>query len=225
MHSAAGKIFETVGAKDYALAAYREALRLRPNNTHARLALTRHALASGDLDTANELLAVDFVDQKARGLARLKGELLAKQGQFGPAAEWLRKAVSESPSDGDLLRNLASVQQQAGMAAEAVKNYRTIAAAAPNDAYVLNNLAWLLVTGRSPDQQEKTEALGASRKAISLDPDRAEYWGTYATVLAANAMNAEATEAAKKAEEFAQLQNKPETMEAMRQILDSPGAD
>jgi tetratricopeptide (TPR) repeat protein len=225
VHSAAGKIFETVGAKQDALAAYREALRMRPNNTHARFALVREALASGALDTAEKMLTVDYLDPKARGLAKLKGELLAKQGQFKPAAEWLQKAVTEAPSDGDLLRNLASVQQQAGMTAKAIKNYRTIAEAAPNDAYVFNNLAWLLVTERRPDQREKAEALVASRKAINLEPGRAEYWGTYATVLAANAMNAEATNAAKKATQLAHVQKKPETAEAMRRILDSSGAD
>jgi tetratricopeptide (TPR) repeat protein len=219
VHSAAGKIFETVGAREDALAAYREALRLRPNNTHARLALARDALATGSLPQAEKLLNVDHLDPKARGLAKLKGELFAKQGRFESAAQWLQKAAREDRSDGDLLRNLASVQQRAGITKEAIGNYRTIAQAAPNDAYTLNNLAWLLVAEQVPSHEEKKEALNAARTAIKLEPTEAYYWGTYAIVLAANGMPGEAQIAAARATSLARAQNKPETIEAVSRLL------
>jgi tetratricopeptide (TPR) repeat protein len=220
VHATAGKLFETIGARDEALAAYRQALRLRPNNTHARLALVHAALATGSLDQADELLDVDYLDPRSPGLARLKGELFAKQGRYMDAATWLQQAVGENPSDGDLLRNLASVQQQAGMTEEAIENYRIIAKAAPNDAYTLNNLAWLLVEEQRTSQERRQEALSAARQATKLQPDEAYYWGTYARALAANAMNREAITAANKATELAQKQNKPETVEAIRTILE-----
>jgi tetratricopeptide (TPR) repeat protein len=225
VHSAAGKLFETIGAREEAITAYREALRLRPNNTHARLALARDALATGSIPQAEKLLNVDHLDPKARGLAKIKGELFAKQGQFESAAQWLQKAAGEDRSDGDLLRNLASVQQQAGMTEEAIVNYRTIAQAAPNDAYTLNNLAWLLVAEQVPSREEKKEALNAVRMAIKLEPAKAHYWGTYAQVLAANSMQGKAIIAANKATELARAQNNPETIEAMRKILGSATAD
>ena len=90
---------------------------------------------------------------------------------------------------------------------------------------MLNNLAWLLVNERSPDREEKTEALNAARKAVSLQPDEAHYWGTYATVLVANSMQGEALIAAKKATDLARAQNKPDTIEAMQRILGSSGAE
>ena len=225
VHSTAGQLFEIVGAGDEANTAYREALRLRPNNVTARVALAREALTRNDLGQCAQLLEVDYLDPQARGFAAVKGELLAKRGRFAEAEPWLRMAARDKPNDPVLLRNLASVQQQTGMTEEAIGNYRILAQAAPGDAYVQNNLAWLLVNRRDAKGTEKKEALNAARAAINLEPTQAYYWGTYARVLAANSMQDDAAIAANKATELARAQNKPDTIEAMRNILGSSTAD
>jgi tetratricopeptide (TPR) repeat protein len=219
VHSTAGQLFEMVDSGDEAIAAYQEALRLRPNNVTARVALAREALGRNDLEQAGQLLDVDYLDPQARGFAAVKGELLAKRGRFAGAEPWLRTAVRDQPDDPVLLRNLASVQQQIGLTGEAIGNYRILAQAIPDEAYVLNNLAWLLVDGRNAGRAEKIEALNAARRAVGLEPAEARYWGTYAKVLAANAMTADAQTAATRAVELAREHGIPETIEAMRKLL------
>jgi tetratricopeptide (TPR) repeat protein len=221
VHSTAGQLFEMVDAGDEAVAAYQEALRLRPNNVTARVVLAREALVRNDLEQTSQLLDVDYLDPQARGFAAVKGELLAKRGQFAEAEPWLRMAARDKPDDPILLRNLASVQQQAGLTEEAIGNYRILGQTSPDDAYVLNNLAWLLVDGRNADKTEKAEALNASRRAVGLKPAEANFWGTYATVLAANAMQVEARTAAAKAADLARQQDKPATIDAMKIFLES----
>jgi tetratricopeptide (TPR) repeat protein len=221
VHSTAGQLFEIVGAGDEASAAFQEALRLRPNNVTARVALAREALARNNLEQTGQLLEVDYLDPEANGFAAVKGELLAKRGNFAEAEPWLRTAARDQPNDPVLLRNLASVQQQAGLNEEAIGNYRILAQAVPDDAYVLNNLAWLLIDKRNPKSTEKSEALNAARRAVGLQSEEANFWGTYAAALAASDLKTEAKTAATKALELARQQNKPATIEAMQRLLES----
>jgi tetratricopeptide (TPR) repeat protein len=88
----------------------------------------------------------------------------------GPAAEIAKKVLQElvvdPPKDLAVKQSLAALYQAAGLAAEAEKVYREVLQEQPENARVLNNLAWLL----SADKNRYEEALALVSKAVERYP-------------------------------------------------------
>jgi serine/threonine-protein kinase len=61
---------------------------------------------------------------------------------------------------------------------KAVDAFETAARCAPDNARMLNNLAWHLATSDVPTVRDPTRAVVLARRAVELDPDNALFWDT-----------------------------------------------
>ncbi|QJA06206.1 M48 family metalloprotease [Thermosulfurimonas marina] len=86
-----------------------------------------------------------------RALSNLKEGLLRRAG-----------------ADPELLRAFADYLLSQGQAAEALTLYEKALEAAPEDPWILNNLAWTLLTAQEPSLRDPQRALRLAQKAASL---------------------------------------------------------
>jgi putative PEP-CTERM system TPR-repeat lipoprotein len=103
--------------------------------------------------------------------------VLQTQGKTAEAnalvANWLR----ENPKDTVVRVYLADRASRAGNFREAAKLYKEVLPALPENALILNNLAWAAMETNDPG------ALGYAEKAYSLAPDNASVLDTYGWLL------------------------------------------
>jgi Tfp pilus assembly protein PilF len=74
--------------------------------------------------------------------------------------------VVDPPGDVAVKQSLAALYQAVGLAEAAEKVYREVLQEQPENAFVLNNLAWLLCA----DKNRYGEALTLASKAVKCDP-------------------------------------------------------
>jgi len=96
--------------------------------------------------------------------------------------ELLEKEIAESAgSSRELLQVRAQLRIQAGDWAGAIEDYRTLLAAGPPDAFVLNNLAWALLEEAPDSLRDRSEAARLAEQALKLEPEDPYILGTYGT--------------------------------------------
>lgn len=111
MSVAATRIMDLVRSGDLAGAedAGETALRERPDDLPARIALANLKAMRGDHAGAERLCTVD-----APELLRLKGWLLQSRGRFDGAAECYERIVAADPADWEIWNNLGNARRAAG---------------------------------------------------------------------------------------------------------------
>lgn len=105
------------------------------------------------------------VPQKALSL-QLLAEVLVARGDAQGARAALEQATVIAPELIPAQLQLAAFYEEAGQISAALSRYRQVLAIQPNNAGVLNNLAYGLAVG----QKNAPEALPFARKAVALEP-------------------------------------------------------
>ena len=152
-----------------------------PDLDPARLSVEMH-VAEKEGDRARQLRAAEALF-KAHPDTQSMLTLFQTQAVAGKreAAEGtLRGWVDANPDDDVAALRLAQLYGQAGRAAEAVSIFRKLVVKYPNNAALLNNLAWYLKDG------EPKDALRYAEKAYSTANDNLAIVDTYALLLSAN---------------------------------------
>ena len=170
-HAAHGRALALAGRMDPAIAAYRQALRLRPNDIATMANLASQLRQAGDVDAAIALL---------RGAIRLSpavpqlhynlGNALYDTGAPADAVPAYREALRLDPRSAQTHNNLGRALMALGDFAGAADRYRAAVALAPDVAEFQNNLAGALKALCRPD-----EAAAEYARARALRPDVAEF--------------------------------------------------
>ena len=130
---------------------------------------------------------------------------------FGPVKEGMNysilkkvliERIKKEPDNLTIYYNLAMVSQQMGDDKEAIHYYDRIIERDHSQAGALNNLAWLLVTGKDTSPEELHRALNLARRAVELKPEP-EFLDTLAEACFVNGNRDEAVRVIKRAIEKA----------------------
>ena len=84
--------------------------------------------------------------------------------------EILEQRIAESPDDPELYRQWGGLKYSRKEFRETAEAYERSLALAPENAHVLNNLAWLYATSEDPTLRRPERALTLARQAAALDP-------------------------------------------------------
>lgn len=118
----------------------------------------RRQLKAGDPDAAEATLASALQDDPQNPAALyLRGLILFRQGQYGPARKHWEAVNTLVPNHVSTLNNLAVVSWRQNQPSAALKWYDQAMAAAPLDPLVLDNVAEAL-HGIPPEQRDSTLA-------------------------------------------------------------------
>jgi len=167
---ARGRSKEGAAVLDKAVAACREAIRLKPDDVAAHYKLGGALLGRGKLAEAIAEFreAIRREPDEATAHSNL-GLALERQGKLAEAiAEW-REAIRLKPDYGVAHHNLGRALQDHGKLAEAIAAFREAIRLKPDDAWAHNNLGTAL-----KDQGNLAEAIAVHREAIRLKPEFAE---------------------------------------------------
>jgi tetratricopeptide (TPR) repeat protein len=188
-HNNLGAALAAQGRIDAAIEQYREALRIKPDYSHARGNLANavrgryeQAVAQNPNDPvahynlgnalADAGLAREAIEQYEVAL-RLRpgyteahkslGGVLVQLGSLQDAIAHYEESVRSDPNDPTTRFNLGSTLARAGRLREAIEQYRQVVRLTPDDAEAWGNLA--IAHG---DLGETNEAVEAQRKAVEL---------------------------------------------------------
>ena len=158
------------GKIDDAIAQYREALSIRPDDPEAHFFLARAYEGLGKLDRAAEEYnqALWYKPLQERTHIFL-GVLRAKQGRTDEAAAHYRAALAINPESAPAENDLARLLHSQGKLDEAIAHYANALRFDPNLAQAHNNLGVLLL-----QQGKVAEGAAQLREAVRLNPDDAE---------------------------------------------------
>jgi Flp pilus assembly protein TadD len=159
------------GQLDKAVALLQEETKKTPNNNQVRYLYAVTAAMAGRYDTAlaefQHLAAVSPQPQLYLAL----GNVFRIKKDYSNALANLEKSAQLAPKDSRPVVAEAEVLDASGRTREALDKYRVALRLAPNNATLLNNVAYLLAdTGGSLD-----EALKYARRAVELDSKQPRY--------------------------------------------------
>ncbi len=169
-HSNYGLAMVTLNRKDTAIAAYRQALALRPNypEAHNNLGIVLYSLGQYDAAIQHYTRAIglkpDYIDAYHNF-----ADALAAKGQTEEAIEYYRRAIAGKPNWPEAYNNLGNALYAVQRYDEAIDAYRQAVSLAPNFPGAYGNL------GNSFAAKGKLkQAIEFHRKAVSLQPTLAE---------------------------------------------------
>ncbi|MBK9033492.1 MAG: tetratricopeptide repeat protein [Myxococcales bacterium] len=150
-----------------AIAAYRQAIALRPRYQQAWNNLGLALAASGDPAEAEAALAKALEIDEGYGAAwQSLGELRAAAGQLDQAVEAYAHAIKARPHDVDARLGLAAVQLRAGRGADAIATYRALVVVEPRAVTGWSELGRALAASG-----ELAAARDAWAQALAIDPE------------------------------------------------------
>jgi tetratricopeptide (TPR) repeat protein len=204
-HRHCGGLLVLRGKPDEAIAQYRKALAICPDDADSLNDLGFVLYKKGDLDAAIAQYhkALD-VQPRAASFRYNLGNALAGQGHLVEAIAQYRTALEIAPNYGEACNNLGTALFRKGDLDDAIAQYRKACELAPGNANAFNNLGAALYA-----KGDREEALAQYRKALEIRPDYAEARYSLGVVLFAKG-DAEAAIA-----QYRQaLENKPDYLEA-----------
>jgi len=104
-------------------------------------------------------------------------DILTAKGQQSDAITLLNEELKKNNENLSAHFKLATLYQQQNNLTEAEKHYKNILAVMPDNALVINNLAWIY------HQQNNPDALELAQKAYKLAPNSAAIADTYGVIL------------------------------------------
>jgi tetratricopeptide (TPR) repeat protein len=165
-----GNVLKAQSQSNEALAAYRNAIRIKPDYAEAHFSF------------GNVLIELRRLDEAAaayRSAIRIKpgyaeahfnlGNVMKEQHRLEEAVAAYRRAIRIRPDYAEAHCNYGAALRQAGKIDEAVAEYKQALAINPRSAEVHCNLSGVFF-----DQGKLDEAIAASRQTIALKPDFAE---------------------------------------------------
>ena len=176
-----GELLRSLGKRDEALAAVREARRRFPEEV-GLLRLEAQTLA--ELGRGDE--ALGLLRPRLKGDATdyeeylFMSSLLISAGRGAEAVEAARKALALAPADApgpatNALIMLSSAQERSGDVKGAESTLRQVLAKDPNNATALNNLGYFL----TEHDERLDEALGMIQRAVRAEPTNPSYLDSF----------------------------------------------
>ncbi|HYI08283.1 MAG TPA: sulfatase-like hydrolase/transferase [Thermoanaerobaculia bacterium] len=162
-----GRVQRQLGSSTNAVALYREAVALAPNDADAWYNLGVTLTECCDPKEALAALTESIrLDPKRAAAYNAIGVLFIEDGDAARAAEAFQRAVALDPRDARGWNNAGNAMRALGRTNEAAEAYRKAIALAPGYADPLNGLGVILV-----QQQRPGDAVGYFRSALQLQPD------------------------------------------------------
>jgi tetratricopeptide (TPR) repeat protein len=162
-----GAQFAKLDRDDEAMAAFRQALELNPDDARAQNDLALLLEKQDRLDEAEQHYREAIRAYPDFGLALSNlGDLLARRGRVDQAIDLYRQAVLAEPDAADFHYNLARHLAAAGNVEQAIAEYRTAIGLADDDPRPHNNLGLLLAQRGQLD-----DARGHFQEALRIAPD------------------------------------------------------
>ncbi len=160
------------GKYDDAVAHFRHALELSPNSlsTHFKLGVTYRHMRSTD-EASREFDQVLAIDKDYPGLALERGLLFEESGEVERALEQFKNALARAPDDADLQLRVGAAYVAIGRAADALPMLRKVLDKRPTSAEANHYLGRAIFA----DEGATPEAIRFLKRAVELDPNRAEY--------------------------------------------------
>ena len=168
-----GEVAELQGDYDTAVQDYKSALGKDPKDvaTHFHIAVVLRRMRKFD-EARAELDAVAAVDKDYPGLALERGLLFEESGDVEKAIEQFKSALARAPDDPDLQLRVGSAYVAIGRPDDAMPMLRKVLEKRPTSAEAHHYIGRaLLLKGRS----EQVDALRYLKRAVDLDPNRAEF--------------------------------------------------
>jgi tetratricopeptide (TPR) repeat protein len=204
-HNNLGNALTARGQVDAALAHYRAALEVKPDDVKALNNLGNALAGRGEVDAAiaqyQKALEIQPDDVDAHNNLALA---LAGRGQVDPAIAHFRRALEIKPDFGLAHDNLGMVLAGRGQVDAAIAQYRTALEIKPDDVQAFNNLGNALA-GRG----EVDAAVAQYQKALEIKPDDVDARNNLGLALAGRGQVEEAIAQYQKA-----LEIKPDSAEA-----------
>jgi tetratricopeptide (TPR) repeat protein len=154
------------GQLDKAVALLQEEVKKAPNNNQVRYLYAITAGMAGKYDVAiEEFQRLVAANPQMAQLYLALGNAYRLKGDYSSALSTLQKGAEIAPKDPAPVVALADTLTTSGHDREALEKYRAALRLSPNNAMLLNNVAYLLAeTGGSLD-----EALNDARRAMQID--------------------------------------------------------
>lgn len=169
-HNDLGIVFVKQGDYARAMRQFAIAVKCDSNNVDARVNLG-HALTMGGkfADAESQYAAALRIRPLAPLTHKMYANLLKLQGRNADALYHLRMAVLFEP-DAETYMDLASLEYATGDSQRAVNDFRRALAAGPgpNEAMVLNNLAWILATCPDDSVRNGADAVRFAERACRM---------------------------------------------------------
>ena len=176
-----GAVLQTRGRISEAIAAYRQAIRARPDVASVHNALGTALQASGDLDGAIAAFArATELDPSSADADYNWGNALLALGRPSDAVPHFERAVAASPNDAAVLGDYATSLAMLGRYVDAQPLYERALAIDPDNAFAHYNLAKVLVQLR-----QLAASVSHYQAAIRLQPDNRDAIEELAAVQAA----------------------------------------
>ncbi|WP_458093537.1 tetratricopeptide repeat protein [Roseomonas sp. WA12] len=146
-----GAARQAVGDDQGAIALYRRAFEIEPDEPNAMHLMGIIARQRGDLEAALTLSARALASNPESPIyLAARGATLAEAGRLGEAVEMLGKAVELRPADAIARRNLGQALSALGKVGEAVPHLREAVSLSPDDPEAMLALAHGLREGGAP---------------------------------------------------------------------------
>jgi tetratricopeptide (TPR) repeat protein len=152
-----------------AIAQYRKVLKIKPDYAEACYNLGRVLLLNGDWDEAMVCL-----DKTAAGSPASPARWFDLGNEFIQERDWqcavvcYRQAIKINPRLTDAYANLGVALSQKGETKNAMDAWQNALDINPDQIYVLNNLAWMLVTASDATLRNGAKALALAQQASQL---------------------------------------------------------
>lgn len=172
LYDAAYQLTEA-GRTEEAVRAWREALRLEPDDAKANNNLGGMLLRLGRLPEAEAHLRKALAaDPELAGARNNLGLLLMQRGRWEEARAEFERAIALAPASAEARVNLGAVLLVQGRPREAVRQLRAALEAEPWRTEIRMNLAWLLATCPDEGVRNGGEAVKLAEEAIALSGRR-----------------------------------------------------
>jgi len=157
------------GKQEQAIAAFREAIRIRPNYVAAHAILGAALKDQGKLEEAiAEFREAIRIQPDFAVACYVLGDALLEQGKLEEGIAALRDAIRLQPNNALAHNGLGVALSKQGKLEEAITAYREAIRIQPDDADAHNNLGAAL-----RDQGKLEEAIAEFRQAIGIEPEDA----------------------------------------------------
>jgi len=174
-----GNALSRQGKLEEAIAAYREAIRIKPDSaTHLNLGTALQTRGKLEEAVTEFRTAIRIKPNYARAHYNL-GNALRNQGKLAKAEAAYRTALKLKPDYAEAFYNLGTTLNDQGKLEEAIAAYRKVIQIKPDLVPAHNNLARALVLSPKRPRRDYDEGLVHARKAVELASKKGF---TYATL-------------------------------------------
>jgi Flp pilus assembly protein TadD len=217
-HNNLGIVLLRSGRVDEAIVHFQKTAEIQPDHIKAQEGLGMAFFQKGRVDEAivHFQKAVAIQPDLAEANNNLGAAFLQK-GQMNEAIVHYQKAAQLEPLNAEFQNNLGYALFQKGEVREAIAHYQTSLEIQPQNAITCKNLAWILATCPEASVRNGAKAVELAGQAIRLSggPDPI-FTGTLAAAYAEAGRFSEAVTTARRAQQLASGQRKPDLVKALQ---------